>query len=900
MAPRVSVVIPFRDARLWLPECLSSLASVQGVAVEVVAVDDGSSDDSAAIVASYRSRFICPLRILDGGGRGVSAARNLGWRAGSNSLVAFLDADDRCLPGRLAGQAALLLGHAELAHVVSGWRRISSNGVTIKEVRPWEEGAGFDVPSVFRHKAVLPSAWMLRRSVLEATGGFDPALSQAEDVDLLLRLAVEGHQGTWWPHPGCDYRIHEHSASHQVRRQAHALLGVVRRQLDRLPQDSSSACLQAEVSHGTRVWAGWNAWRRGEGELAFELWRTSLGMSPFPPALTWVHIAENVARNAAREGERFRPMDLLEDPVWRRLEGHWCRVLAHRHLSKAPLPSHGDPWLRGGVALAKGRVFEGLSGWADAFRDDLNAFGGSDGPSAPELLRRTLPVGDPLRVLRSDVLLWAEDLLGRGADREQALTMADRLAGLMVRWTRLTWSEDRRPTSRRLEEAFSVKPCAELASALARVHRTENPTGAAALEQLSAALPSGGEEYVVFRSSSPAFWEHPTHQQDRCIAPSCRDCVERLLGDWRPLPLGNDVVLWQPPPLSPLPPRVPLAIEDLPDGQAWIRPPDINPWGLTHAVAVADRGGEVLTRFSRRYPIPWSTCPQPACTPEPLPAGEPLSLDGAVLAVADPSAENYFHWLLDTFPRIGLALETLRESEPIHSLRVWHNGGRSPIVQESLVEVLGLNPEQLIDARVHPHIRARRLLVPAFPSAFGWTSPLVQDWLRHTVLAKADRPNGEAAPAKLGKGSGRIWLERSLSGRRPPFGQEACLQRLALLGIRGLDPAGLGLRAQAQLLSKASLVVAPHGAALANLVFAQPGTKILELHQEGYAPPYFHSLAAHGRLLLARSRQRGRAPRLYQDLLYEGPGVEPILLDPDRVVQAVRELLEFGTASPDG
>ena len=325
MLPRVSVVIPFRNMSRWLPETVASVSAQQGVTIELVAVDDGSDDPSTSVVRQGWASAPWELRLLRTEGVGVSQARNLGWQAATAPLVAFLDGDDLCLPGRLAGQAAMLLEHPELSQVACGWQRIDENGVVLQQVTPWRQGAGFSIDQAFRHKAILPSAWMIRRSALAACGGFDPVLSQAEDVDLLLRLAMAGHQGAWWEAIGCGYRIHGESASRQVHNQSRSLLWVIHRQLARLPSDPSRLYPRLDVQYSTRAWTGWNAWRWGEGELAFELWRTALGVSPLPPALTWVHLAENVARSAAREGESFEAQTLLADPIWLRLQDALAR-----------------------------------------------------------------------------------------------------------------------------------------------------------------------------------------------------------------------------------------------------------------------------------------------------------------------------------------------------------------------------------------------------------------------------------------------------------------------------------------------------------------------------------------------------------------------------------------------
>ena len=894
MLPRVSVVIPFRNMSRWLPETLASLASQQGVSIEVVAVDDGSHDDSTTLLRQCSASAPWEHQLLQTEGVGVSQARNLGWQAASAPLVAFLDGDDLCLPGRLAGQASMLLERPDLAHVVCGWQRIDSQGNLLQEVTPWRQGAGFSVDQAFRHKAILPSAWMVRRSVLAACGGFDPVLSQAEDVDLLLRLAMAGHQGAWWEEIGCGYRVHAESASRKVHVQSRSLLWVIHRHLARLPADPSRLFPRLEVQYSTRAWTGWNAWRWGEGELAFELWRTALGISPLPPALTWVHLAENVARSAAREGESFESTTLLDDPIWLRLQTHWHHRLLNRHLSEAPLPSGADPWLNGNLALVRGRGREGIRCLRESLLSQLGATPASS-RWHPQRLCEELCEDDPLRPLRRDVLAWASDLITYQGDPADAEGLTRDLARILWRWACVSWSEDRRPTARRLEECAAIVPNREGLQALARLHREDYPTGSAALERLSEHIPSLPGVNLAALPSEKAFWEVRRHRPDRCDGPACQPCIRDHLAGWVQQPIEDRAVVWQPPAHLGTGGTF-TGVEELPGGQAWVRPPLSNPWGVTHAVGVADRHGDILPQFCRRYPIPWPTCPRAGPVPEPIPEGEPLALEGSVLAVADLSAEGYYHWLLEALPRLGMALEAIADGIPQQSLRIWHNGGTSAFVIETLRGILGVSQEQCLDARNHPHIRADRLLVPSFVGAFGWPSAEVRQWLRGRVLAEEHPIDGShpsvegGAPGETGT---RLWLRRPPSARRFLANQEACLRRLEEFGVKPMDPGSLSVRQQAMTIASASTVVAPHGAALANLVFASPGTRVLELHQPRYAPPYFHSLAAHGQLLLARCEQPQVPPSLISDLLYEGPIVEPIVLEPDRVAGALKALLSF-------
>ena len=339
----------------------------------------------------------------------------------------------------------------------------------------------------------------------------------------------------------------------------------------------------------------------------------------------------------------------------------------------------------------RGRAREGLGLWSQSLLSQLEAT-----PAAnrwdPQRLAAELCQNDALLSLRREVLKWTTRLIRYRGGRAGAKRLSRDLARILWQWSCVSWPEDRRPTSRRLEECAAILPNAQALQALARLHRQDYPTGAAALDQLAAEFPPLPGIDLAELPAAKAFWEVRRHRPDRCEGPACHPCVKELLIDWRQQPIGGGAVLWHAP--SDLGTGGTFSgVEELPGGQAWVRPPRSNPWGMTHAVGVADRTGEILPQFSRRYPIPWPTCPQPVPVPEPIPEGEPLELEGSVLAVADLSAEGFYHWLLEALPRLGMALEAIGEAFPHRSLRIWHNGGSAPFVIETLEEILGLSPE---------------------------------------------------------------------------------------------------------------------------------------------------------------------------------------------------------------
>lgn len=312
--PAISVVLPFRDAARWLPRTLAALAQEWAVPFELVAVNDGSGDGGEVLLERLCHHWPQERwQLLHTDGCGVSAARNAGLAVARAPLVAFLDADDRALPGRLALPVAALAAQPQLAHVHGSWWRVDAAGRPLQLVRPWLEGAGFRFREALNHKAVLPSAWTVRRQALEAVGGFDVGLCQSEDVDLLLRLARAGHAGGWLDQPLVRYRVHAAAASGDVGAQVRGLTAVMERHLQGVP-----AAEAAELHYATLSWCVWLAWSRNDTASAEALLARCGRRCPWPYPRRPVHLLEVFDRSSARVGQPFDRHALVESPFWRR------------------------------------------------------------------------------------------------------------------------------------------------------------------------------------------------------------------------------------------------------------------------------------------------------------------------------------------------------------------------------------------------------------------------------------------------------------------------------------------------------------------------------------------------------------------------------------------------------
>jgi glycosyltransferase involved in cell wall biosynthesis len=182
--PTVSVVLPTFNRRGFLQQAVESVLAQTRPADELIVVDDGSTDDTADLLAGYGDR----LMVIRQDNRGVSAARNAGIRRAKGAFVALLDSDDYWLPEKLEAQLSFFERHpdAMLCQTEETWMR---NGKRVNPKNRHRKYSGMIFEKTLPLCLVSPSAVMIRKELFREVGLFDESLPACEDYDMWLRIS---------------------------------------------------------------------------------------------------------------------------------------------------------------------------------------------------------------------------------------------------------------------------------------------------------------------------------------------------------------------------------------------------------------------------------------------------------------------------------------------------------------------------------------------------------------------------------------------------------------------------------------------------------------------------------------------------------------------------------------
>jgi len=189
--PKVSVIIPTYNRAQMVEKAIDSVLSQTYPNIELIVVDDGSTDATREVLETYGNRIVAVYQTNGGAGK----ARNTGLGIASGEFIAFLDSDDYYLPDKIRLEAEYLCAHPDVDVVLCGFRYIDEEkqvDVEIKNIEVtdlvsrilWTDIGGLFPPN-------LP---LFRRKILEKVNGFDERLKMREEQDFWLQIALAGFQ----------------------------------------------------------------------------------------------------------------------------------------------------------------------------------------------------------------------------------------------------------------------------------------------------------------------------------------------------------------------------------------------------------------------------------------------------------------------------------------------------------------------------------------------------------------------------------------------------------------------------------------------------------------------------------------------------------------------------------
>lgn len=198
MYPNVSVIIPAYNADRFIRDTLTTVAAQTYAAIEILVVDDGSTDNTAKIVSAFTAQDP-RIRLIQTRNGGVARARNIGLQEARGRYVAFLDADDLWHPEKIARQVAFMDEHAEdprWAAVYTLHHVIDEHGVVLDQGREWSCSGYMYARHLCMRFVGNGSTIMTLRTAAQAVGGFDPRYADAgvggcEDLDFEFKIAAQ-------------------------------------------------------------------------------------------------------------------------------------------------------------------------------------------------------------------------------------------------------------------------------------------------------------------------------------------------------------------------------------------------------------------------------------------------------------------------------------------------------------------------------------------------------------------------------------------------------------------------------------------------------------------------------------------------------------------------------------
>lgn len=197
-------------------------------------------------------------------------------------------------------------------------------------------------------------------------------------------------------------------------------------------------------------------------------------------------------------------------------------------------------------------------------------------------------------------------------------------------------------------------------------------------------------------------------------------------------------------------------------------------------------------------------------------------------------AVNYFHWMFDTLPRLYLFQKGGYSFDDVDNILI---GAKNRTFQKESLEILNVPKEKIIYLNDSAHFRTEKLILPSLPGLSGNMPKWTVDFLRQSFLKDEFYQSA--------KFSENIYISRSDAKYRFVTNEDEVINILQKYNFEVIVPGKLSFKEQINLFYNAKVIISPHGAALTNLVFCKPQTKVLELFAPEFVNQCYWTVASH-------------------------------------------------------
>jgi len=281
----VSIIIPSYNNAEFIADALESVFNQTYSNFEILIVDDGSTDDTKALLAKYAASYPKKIRCSYIENSGAGTARNIGLKQAKGEYVAYLDADDVWLPHKLETQLTVFEERPEVDLIFSNSHLVDSKGASLNKlyVKPFE--FNFRPEQLFERllteRDFIPfSSIILKRSIIDDIGLFDESLRSSGDLEWLLRI-VRKYKAIGINDVLAKYRIHDTAISKNIILREQSRIKIIKDCMTKYPNETGSLTkrLRARISKCYYEW-GYVEFERNNLKIARKKFLESTQYNP--------------------------------------------------------------------------------------------------------------------------------------------------------------------------------------------------------------------------------------------------------------------------------------------------------------------------------------------------------------------------------------------------------------------------------------------------------------------------------------------------------------------------------------------------------------------------------------------------------------------------------------------